>query len=435
MRLRKGLALVLLLSLFLLVACSSKQSAAPASSPAAAAKPVDLQFVFPVAVGGGPANAIEAMVKDFNTANPNIKVTPVFAGNYQDTMAKVQTLVQGGTPPEVVVLQATDVFTLTDMKAVVPVDDYLKADADGQTYISDFLPAFMGNSKIGGQTYGIPFQRSTVVLYYNKDLFKANGIAAAPKSWQELVADGHKLTKDGVWGVEIPSDGNPYWTFSSFFIENGKNVANADGTEVYLNDQAVAGAMDFITGLSKTEKIMPSGIIKWGDVPNDFTAGKVAMMYHTTGSIGALLGKMDASKIGVAPAPAGKQFGSPTGGGNVYILKTTKEKQDAAWKFVRFITDTNRVASWSVATGYVPTRKSAQDTQTWKDAVKKFDGYQTVLDAMQYADREMATHQNQQVLKAFGDQLQAIVTGSKDTKTALDQAQKDATAILTPFKK
>jgi sn-glycerol 3-phosphate transport system substrate-binding protein len=321
------------------------------------------------------------------------------------------------------------------MKAVVPVDDYLKADADGQTYISDFLPAFKGNSKIGGQTYGIPFQRSTVVLYYNKDLFKANGIAAAPKSWQELVADGHKLTKDGVWGVEIPSDGNPYWTFSSFFIENGKNVANEAGTEVYFNDPAVAEAMDFILSLSKTEKIMPAGIIKWADIPNDFAAGKTAMMYHTTGSIGALLGKMDPAKIGVAPAPAGKKPGSPTGGGNLYILKTTQEKQDAAWKFIRFMTEPNRVATWSVATGYIPTRKSAMATMPWIEAVSKFDGYRIAANAIQNADREMATHQNQQVLKAFGDQLQAIVGGTKDTKTALDQAQKDATAILAPFKK
>jgi sn-glycerol 3-phosphate transport system substrate-binding protein len=56
-------------------------------------------------------------------------------------------------------------------------------------------------------------------------------------------------------------------------------------------------------------------------------------------------------------------------------------------------------------------------------------------DALKYAQPELATHNNQQVLKAIGDQLQAIITGSKDVKTALEQAQKDADAILKPFQK
>jgi sn-glycerol 3-phosphate transport system substrate-binding protein len=424
--------------MILLAACTSSKPA-PAPQPAApeAPKNVELQFVFPVAVGGAVATAVENMVKDFNTANPNIKVTPVFAGNYQDTMTKVQTLTQGGTPPEVVVLQATDIFTLTDLKSVVPVDNYVAADKDGQAYIADFLPAFMANSKIDGKTYGIPFQRSTVVMYYNKELFKAAGLTAAPKNWTELVDFGKKLTKaDGSqWGLEMPSDGNPYWTYSGFFIQSGKNVANDAGTEVYFNDPAVLEGLDFIMSLSATHKIMPKGVIKWGDVPNDFATGKAAMIYHTTGSIGSLLTKMDPAKFGVAPLPAGKKGGSPTGGGNFYIMKSTQDKQDAAWKFIRFMTDTQRVAAWSVATGYVPSRKSAQETQTWKDAVAKFDGYKAAVDAMQSADREMATHQNQQVLKAFGDQLQAVIGGSKDSKTAMEQAQKDATAILAPFKK
>jgi sn-glycerol 3-phosphate transport system substrate-binding protein len=420
----RGIAAVLAVAVLALAGCTGSGSK----------KNVELNFYFPIAVGGPLQAKVDAMVTEFTTANPNIKVTAVYAGNYQDTMTKVQ-----AAKPEVAVLQATDIFTLTDLDLIVPIDDFVKADKDGKAYMDDMVPAFMGNSKLNSKTWSVPFQRSTVVMYYNKDLFKAAGLDPnkAPANWTELVDFGKKLTKaDGSqWGLEIPSDGNPYWTLSSLFYQQGAKMNNEAGTTVSFNSPEVAAGMEFFLGLSKTHKIMPTGVIKWGDVPNDFIAGKAAMIFHTTGSIGAIKGKLDPAKFGVAPLPAGKSFGSPTGGGNLYILKSTKEKQEAAWKFVRFLTDTNRVAQWSADTGYIPYRKSAMEAKPWKDAVAGFAGYKAAADALQYAQPELATHNNQQVLKAMGDQLQAIITGSKDVKAALEQAQKDADAILKPFQK
>lgn len=437
----RSVATVLTIAVLALAGCSGtkteepkKDAAAPApAAPAAPAKTVELNFYFPIAVGGAVQKNVEDMVGQFNTANPSIKVTPVFAGNYTETMTKVQ-----AAKPEVAVLLATDIFTLTDMELIVPIDDYIKADKDGPAYLADLEPGFMANSKLNGKTWSVPFQRSTVVMYYNKDLFKAAGLdpEKAPKNWTELVEYGKKLTKaDGSqWGVEIPSDGNPSWVFSSFFIQNGKNVVNEAGTEVTFNTPEVIEALEFIQSLAKN-KIMPAGVTKWGDVPNDFVTGKAAMIYHTTGSIGTIKGKMDPAKVGVAPLPAGKKYGSPTGGGNLYILKSTPEKQEAAWKFIRFMTETERVAKWSADTGYIPVRKSAAESKAWKDAITAFPGFAGAVNALKYADREIAAHNNQQVLKALGDQLQAVVNGTKDAKTAMEQAQKDTEAILKPFKK
>jgi sn-glycerol 3-phosphate transport system substrate-binding protein len=433
----RPLALCLTLAMLLVAGCGSSTRKEDSGSGSHPGQVVELKFYFPVAVGGPITKQIEAMVSDFHAANPNIKVTPVFGGNYTETMTKVQAAMQGGTPPEVAVLLATDIFTLTDMKAIVPLDEYIAADKDGKAYIDDFLPAFMANSKLDGKLWSIPFQRSTPILYYNKEAFQEAGLdpEKPPRTWDELVTYGQRLTRDGRWGVEIPSDGNPSWIFSAFFIQNGKNVVNEAGTEVSFNAPEVVEALAFIQSLAKTHKIMPPGVIKWSDVPNDFVTGKAAMIYHTTGSIGNIKAKMDPAKIGVAFLPAGKRYGAPTGGGNLYIFKTTKEKQEAAWKFVRFLTEPERVAQWSVDTGYIPTRKAAAETKVWKDAVAAFPGYGVAVEHLQYADREIASHQNQQVLKALGDQLQAVVSGTKPIQEAMDQAQRDAENILKPFKK
>src|SRR3978361_2550227 len=87
--------------------------------PAAA---VDLTMYYPVAVGGPVTKIIDDMVGRFEKENPDIKVSAVYAGNYPDTMTKAMTAMKGGQPPQLSVLLSTDVFTLIDENAIVPVD-------------------------------------------------------------------------------------------------------------------------------------------------------------------------------------------------------------------------------------------------------------------------------------------------------------------------
>ncbi len=132
----------------------------------------------------------------------------------------------------------------------------------------------MLNSKDGGKVYGIPFQRSTPVLYYNKDLFKEVGLnpEQAPKTWAEMVDAAKKLTKpDGSrWGVEIPSDGFPYWVFQGMAIGNGKNFVDDTGAKIFFNDPAVVQALDAWVSLGTKDKVEPASIVIWNTTPDDF---------------------------------------------------------------------------------------------------------------------------------------------------------------------
>src|SRR3546814_17467149 len=89
----------------------------------------------------------------------------------------------------------------------------------------------MANSRIEGKTWGIPFQRSTVVAYYNKDKFREAGLDpnSPPKTWGELISMGKAMTKDGTYGLMIPSTGYPYWMFQALAIQNGKELMSGDG--------------------------------------------------------------------------------------------------------------------------------------------------------------------------------------------------------------
>src|ERR671928_121962 len=103
---------------------------------------------------------------------------------------------KSGTPPVTSVLLSTDMFTLIDEEAIVPIDGFIKTDED-RKWLSSFFPGFMLNSRTPDKVWGVPFQRSTIVLYWNKELFKEAGLDPdkAPKNWQEQLEFAQKLTK------------------------------------------------------------------------------------------------------------------------------------------------------------------------------------------------------------------------------------------------
>ena len=126
--------------------------------------------------------------------------------------------------------------------------------------------------------------------------------------------------------------------------------------------------------------------------------------------------------------------GSPTGGGNIYIFKNSdKAKQAAALEFARFLSAPERAADWGIATGYVATRPDAWETDAMKKYAAEFPPAIVARDQLKEAVAELSTHDNQRVTKALNDALQAILTGAKQAKPALDEAQAEATRILARY--
>ena len=411
------------------------------ATAALAQAPVEVPFFFPVAVGGPITKIVDGYAADFEKDNPGIKLRPIYSGSYQDTIAKALTAVKSGEPPVTSILLSTDMFTLIDEDAIVPFDDLIKT-AEDRAWLKSFFPAFMENSRTGGKTWGIPFQRSTVVLYYNKEAFKEAGLDPnrPPGTWQEMADYAQKLTKRDAsgnvtqWGVQIPSSGFPYWLFQGLAIENGVNLTNEAGTQVYYDKPEVIGALQYWVDLVNKYKVHPPGIVEWGTTPKDFFERKVAMMWTTTGNLTNVKNnaKFD---FGVAMLPAGKQRGSPTGGGNFYIFKkSTPAQREAAFKFVKWVTTPERAAKWGIDTGYVAVRADAWDTPTMKQYVAGFPPAAVARDQLQYAKAELSTHDNQRVTKALNDGLQAALTGTKTPEQAMKDAQREADRLLRSYK-
>lgn len=410
------------------------------SAAPVAAQDMELRFYYPIAVSGPITKLIDGYAAEFEKQNPGIKIKPIYAGDYVQTIGKALTAMKGGDTPEMAILLAADIITLTDENAVVAVDDLAKT-AEDKAWLSGFFPGFMENAQLGGKTYAIPFQRSTPVLYWNKDLFKEAGLdpEKGPANWQEMADFAKKLTKKDAsgnvtqWGVQIPTDGNTSWLFTGLTTANGARLFTPDGKKTNFADPKVVEALQYLIDLSKNG-VQPPGLTSWGTTPKDFLEKKLAMMWTTTGNLTNI--KNNATfPFGVAMLPAKVSYGAPTGGGNFYIFKgISPAKQEAAFKFVRFMTTPERAAEWSIATGYVATSQAAYDTPAMKQYLAGFPQAAVARDQLKFAVPEITVHEAQRVMKVFNDNLQAAITGGKTAKTAMDDAQREAERILRDYK-
>lgn len=392
----------------------------------------ELTMYYPIAVGGALTEVVDGIVADFESANPDITVNAVYSGNYDDTRVRALSALNSGEPAQLAVMFSIDAYDLIEQDLIVPFDDLVSDTA----WLDSFYPALMANGKIEGQTWGIPFQRSTIVAYYNKDLFRAAGLdpESPPTSWEELISMGKALTNDDTYGLMIPSTGYPYWMFQALAIQNGKEVMSNDGLTTYFDDDTVVDTLEFWKSLSSEHGIMPEGTVEWGTLRQAFLEGQTAMMWHSTGNLTAV--KNNASfDFGVAELPANVRKGSPTGGGNFYVFKdTSAEEQAAALKLIQFMTSPEQAARWSIATGYMGVSPAAYETDALKAYTEEFPPALVARNQLENAVAEFSTFETARVRDGLNNAIQSALTDSKSAQDALGEAQAAAERLLKAYR-
>jgi len=400
-----------------------------------AAAKTELTMYYPIAVGGPLTKVVDGIVADFEAENPDIKVNAIYAGNYDDTRIKALSALKSGEPAQLSVMFSIDAYDLVEQDLIVPFEDVIET-AEEKAWLDSFYPALMANGKIEGKTWGIPFQRSTIVAYYNKDMFREAGLdpAKAPSTWDELVEMGKALTTDDRYGIMIPSTGYPYWMFQALAIQNGKELMSRDGLSTNFDDPKVVETLAFWKSLSTGHGIMPEGTVEWGTLRQAFLEGKTAMMWHSTGNLTAVKNnaKFD---FGVAMLPKKERLGSPTGGGNFYIFKDASEaERQAALKLIKFMTSPEQAAKWSIETGYMGVSPAAYETEALKAYTKAFPAALVARDQLEHAVAEFSTFQTARVREGLNNAIQAALTGSKTPEEALGEAQAAAERLLSAYR-
>ena len=394
----------------------------------------ELTMYYPIAVGGALTEVVDGIVADFESENPDIKVNAIYSGNYDDTRVRALSALASGEPAQLAVMFSIDAYDLIEQDLILPFEEVATSDAD-KAWLNSFYPALMANGAIEGQTWGIPFQRSTIVAYYNKEMFTAAGLdpESPPTTWDEMIEMGKALTKGDTYGLMIPSTGYPYWMFQALAIQNGKEVMSNDGLTTYFDDPTVVETLEFWKSLSTEHKIMPEGTVEWGTLRQAFLEGQTAMMWHSTGNLTAVK-KAASFDFGVAELPANVRKGSPTGGGNFYLFKdTTEEERTAALKLMRFMTAPDQAAAWSIGTGYMGVSPAAYETDALKAYTAEFPPALVARNQLENAVAEFSTFETARVRDGLNNAIQSALTGAKEPADALAEAQSAAVRLLKDY--
>lgn len=419
MRLQKGLALTLALSIAVLAGCSgSKNTTTPTTTntPSTEAKaPVKIQFwhgMDPKSIHG---QTIQKLVDQFNSTHKDIVVEAVYQGAYADLEQKLTSALAAKQPPAVI--QDTDsmLTKLYTAKAVEPIE---VPAADKSDYPDSLLKAVTYDGKL----YGVPFNKSAIVLIYNKSM-----VQNPPKTWEEFNTVAKSITKDGKAGTVVTAD---VYYFGDHLQAAGGDWLSADGKTAAFNSDAGVTALNYFAKQVKDGVALQT---KPKEYQSDyFNQGRVGMILTTSASF-AFMKPVDGSAWGAAPIYAGpKGTAVPLSGANISVVAGLKpEEKAAAQTFALWMTGKDATLTWATAkTGYIPVRKSALSTDTWKSFTAANPEY-AALDAAVTSGVVQPNIPNwQSIQNEVTTAVQKVLLGQADAKTALDDAAKKANEIL-----
>lgn len=286
---------------------------------------------------------------------------------WADLLNRILAATTSGQGPDVLNIGNTWSASLQATGALLP---WNKENFDAIGGRDRFVDSAVASAGAKGQDpAAVPLYSLAYALYYNKKSFADAGIEKPPATWDELVADAKKLTKDGKWGLGAEGSNLSNNIHQTFVLgqQHGADFFDADGKPTFTSDGAVAAVKQYIDFMAK-DKIIAPGNAEYAQNQSltDFAKGKTAMvLWQAAASTFASQG-MKPEAWGAAPVPVasgtpgqGKNTNSMVAGINMAVFKNTKNL-DGAEKFVKFMTSDDEQKLLNKTYGSIPPVKTAQ---------------------------------------------------------------------------
>lgn len=420
-----------------LTACSTPApaptSGGATAQPAANNGPITITFWHGMngTEPGTQGGSLQTLVEQYKQVAPNVTInldfTPYTGSELQQ---KVTAAIAARNTPDMVQAFESDVAAWYQAGAIAPLDDYAKASLS-QTDLDDIQKALLDSGRFPqyeNRLLSFPFNRSIYVIYFNKPELTKVGFPNGPKTWDDMQAACDKIVQDAMqcYAVQPGPD-----SFIPLVWSRGADVLSPDLKTATFNGPEGVAALTFDVNNIKAKKAYVSKGFDW---QNDFGAKQVAMSPVTTIAGDPFIAKAvnGAFEIGMAPVPTaqGKPVKSLFSGTNLAIMKSTPEKQQAAWDFINWLTQTKQTAYWTVQTNYLPVRKSALNEQSLKDYIAKTPRFQVALDLIPTGAPGISVAGWTDGKTYLQDAVTAATSLTADPKQALDDAATKTHAAL-----
>ncbi len=380
---------------------------------AMAQEPVTIEFWH--AMSSRHQENLQVLLDKFAEEYPNITVNAVYQGAYGDLQGKIQAAVVAGNLPTIAQVYENWITSITTL--LFPIGDYMSSMEQ-----ADIIDGLVPSNTFNGVLTTAPFNKSIMVLYYNKTL-----IPDPPATWDEFLQIAKDTTADldgdGVidrYGAGFRPAANPE-LFLNLLEQAGGSILNDDWTEVTIDNAAGQAAMEYV------EELTPYSYVT-GEYMSDHFPQNVAMFVDT--SAGYYYNNQAAinggAEMGVARVPKGPvNQKSMIQGTNLAIFNSgnqTLAQQEAAVLLAKFLIRADNTVFWAIRSGYQPVTKSAYQAQEWLDYVAA-NPYQVAM------SEQMLDGFSQILQPNYGDMRNVIATGFEEVMLGAATASEALTEI------
>ncbi len=425
--------LVLVVVASLLLAACGGGTAPAATQPAAGGAPAEISMM----MWGDPAEleVWNQIVADFHTAHPNITVK-VDVSDWDSYWTKLKTLLSAGTPPDVFAMDAPLYLDYQSRGVLLNLQPYLDKNPD---MLKGVYPQTLEAYKTPDGMFGLPRDFQTIVLFYNKDMFDAAGVAYPTAAWtyDDLRKAAKQLTKDTNGDGKIDQFGfySDLWDMELIWSEAiwayGGDILNADRTKTLIAEPKARPAWQLFHDMMFADKSWPDSnqVLEYGGDP--FLAGVAAM---TTIGHWAVPGYAEVHfKWDVAPMPKGPAGQATSVNSAGFVVGKASKNPDAAFEFLKYVLSEpaqKRLAELGFA---CPVLKSVAESDAFLKQSTPVD-HKVFLDSLAFAHMKPVFKGYDEWSSAIGDGMALIWTGEAELDPTLADAVKAADEVLAKSK-
>ncbi|MFO1313163.1 MAG: extracellular solute-binding protein [Burkholderiales bacterium] len=396
----------------------------------------------------GPAGvAIAELVRDFNRSQGEFEVRAVFKGTYYELLTETLAAYRKKTPPNIVQISEVGTLTMFVSETTVPISRLMQQQQIAVDW-ADFIPTVASYYEKDGKLASMPFNASTPILYYNKDIFRKAGLAdAPPATWPEVEAASRKILASGAatCGFTTPS---PAWILleNTFPWHDQPYATNENGNKGLDTRLLINGSFGLMH-VGALARWQQEGIFFFGGPENTrpntkFADGECAMVLQSSGNIRTFEQSLPfAWGTGQLPhwGPPYAKARTSLGGATLWVLRGHgRAEESGVAQFLRFLSEPSQQIEWATRTGFVPVTRSAvqrmeaasffqQNPKYWPGTSQLLEGKVTPF------SRGIRLGNYVQVRNAIEIELANIMSGRKTVKEGLDAAVLRGNAILREF--
>jgi multiple sugar transport system substrate-binding protein len=327
-------------------ACSGGGSSSGASSGSGPVPEPDEPVTITFSSWVGQQPTMKRLAADFHEEHPNITI------EFQNVPAeqsqqKLTTQIAGGNPPDVAYVDASTTAAFASREALVNLDNYIERSE--LVNPDDYVEAFKTFTTYEGSLYGLPFDGESTGLFYRTDLFEEAGIDGPPTTWEEFEEAAAALTDESAnqYGYEVFAPESAYYWYP-WLWQNGGELLSEDGQSVAFDSEEAKEAAEFYVGLTEYS---PADYLNSNSYDGRiaFAEGQVGMYMAGAWFAGTLNDEFPdiSDKWATAPLPEGEAGCATTIAGDALVLFSGSDQQDAAWKWIEYLSQPEIVAAWT----------------------------------------------------------------------------------------